>query len=250
MPDNIKKAAEILLNSERVVVSTGAGVSRESEIPTFREKQTGIWATFDPEKLATVDGFLKNPKLVWDWYQERIKMIEKVEPNPGHYAIAELENLIQEFTLITQNIDNLHQRAGSKNICELHGNIFQYKCFEEDKIIQQLPESDQSPPLCPNCHGLIRPNVVWFGEALPEEALDLAFKKAASCDCIIVVGTSGLVQPAASLPFVAKQHTGAKIIEVNPSTSAITSIADVFLQGKSGEILPKLVEEYKKLSNN
>lgn len=247
MKDKIKLAAEIINNSTRVVVSTGAGVSRESGIPTFRENQTGIWANFNPEELATVQGFLKNPSLVWDWYQERIKMIEIVEPNQGHYAIAELEKLIDDFILITQNIDNLHQKAGSKNVCELHGNIFQYKCFEEDTIIDQLPESEESPPRCPDCHGMIRPNVVWFGESLPEEPLNTAFNKSSTCDCIIVVGTSGQVQPAASLPFIAKQRSGAGIIEINPNRSAITEIADVFLQSKSGDALSLLVEMLKEM---
>lgn len=244
---NLNKAVSILSQCKTVIVSTGAGVSRESGIPTFRENQSGIWANFDPEELATLEGFLRNPKLVWEWYQSRIEMIKKVEPNPGHYAIAKMQNMFEKFILITQNIDNLHQKAGSRDVCELHGNILQYKCLDEDNLITVLPESDDVPPLCPCCHSMIRPNVVWFGEALPEKELSFAFTQSARCDCFIVVGTSGLVQPAASLPFIALKNN-AHIIEVNPNESAITPIADVFLKGKSGEILPKLVELLEKNS--
>ena len=236
MNNDIKKAVDILLDSKVIVVSTGAGVSRESGIPTFRECQTGLWANFDPEELATLEGFLKDPPLVWNWYMDRSKQIREVAPNDGHYAIAEMENLFDEFYLITQNIDNLHRKAGSKQICELHGNILQYKCLEEDTIIDEWPETNEVPPRCPECNAMIRPNVVWFGEALPEKQLSFAYKIAGRCDCFITVGTSGLVQPAASLPFMAKRYAKAKIIDINPTESAITPISDVFLKGKSGEI--------------
>lgn len=249
MNDKIIEAAKILSESKKVVVSSGAGISRESGIPTFRENQTGIWANFNPEELATVEGFVKNPSLVWDWYQERIKMIARVDPNPAHYAIAKMQNFFNDFTLITQNIDNLHQKAGSIKVCELHGNIFEYKCFKENIIIEHLPDTKESPPKCENCGSMIRPNVVWFGEALPEDRLSFAFKKASRCDCMIVIGTSGLVQPAASLPFVAKQNSGAFIIEVNPEESVITTITDVFIKGKAGEILPELVRLTEKYIN-
>lgn len=241
MKEELHQAAEILVKSKFVVVSTGAGISKESGIPTFRETQTGIWANFNPEELATVDGFVKNPGLVWNWYQDRIKMIANVEPNPGHFAIAKMQDLFDNFTLITQNIDNLHKKAGSRDICELHGNILEFKCFEEGSLIDKLPDTTDIPPRCPHCNAMIRPNVVWFGEALPEKQLSLAYEKSEKCDCMLVVGTSGLVQPAASLPFIAKRSSDAKIIEVNPTPSAITSVADVYLQGKSGEILPDLV---------
>lgn len=246
MKESILKAAQMLDNADYVVVSTGAGVSRESGIPTFRENQSGIWENFNPEELATLEGFLKNPSLVWDWYQSRVEKVREVQPNPGHYAIANMQDIFREFYLITQNIDNLHQKAGSIEVCELHGNIFEHKCLEGGYLINTLPQTGESPPKCLKCGAHIRPNVVWFGESLPEKQLSFAYKKSASCDVMIVVGTSGMVQPAASLPFVARQ-AGAKIIEVNPNKSGITEIADVFLQGKSGEILPELVEQLNEL---
>jgi NAD-dependent deacetylase len=245
MKKELEQAITILSNSRKVVVSTGAGVSRESGIPTFRETQKGLWANFDPEELATLEGFLKNPAMVWNWYQDRIKQIKEVKPNPGHYAIAEMQDIFEEFYLITQNIDNLHQKAGSKNVCELHGNILQFKCLEENTIVENWPDTDQVPPRCGNCNGMIRPNVVWFGEALPEKELSFAFHIAANCDVMIVAGTSGLVQPAASLPLIAKRSSNASIIEVNPQKSAITPVADVFLQSTSGNILPELLEKLK-----
>ncbi|MEW5819731.1 MAG: NAD-dependent deacylase [Cyanobacteriota bacterium] len=249
MDNKILRAAEILAKSDRVVVSTGAGVSRESGIPTFRECQEGLWANFNPEELATVEGFLKDPPMVWNWYQSRIEKILDVEPNEGHYAIARMQDMFLEFHLITQNIDNLHKKAGSRNICELHGNIFEFKCFDEEILIDELPDTDEVPPRCPNCGAMIRPNVVWFGEQLPEHQISHAFRVAGSCDTMIVVGTSGMVQPAASLPYVAKRNSNTSIIEVNPNSSGITSIADVFLQGKSGEILPELLEKLEEIKN-
>lgn len=246
MPDSIKNAVDILLNSNRVVVSTGAGVSKESGIPTFRETQSGLWENFDPEELCTLQGFLNDPPLVWNWYQDRIKIIETVEPNPGHYALVKLEKMFDKFDLITQNIDNLHQKAGSKNVCELHGNILKYKCLEENTIHPIPNDTSNIPPECPDCGAFLRPNIVWFGEQLPEKEIAYAYKTSGSCDCMIVIGTSGLVQPAASLPFIAKQTAKAKIIEINPEFSAITPISDIFISGKSGEILPMIVELLEK----
>jgi NAD-dependent deacetylase len=247
MEQLIERSARILADTRKLVISTGAGVSRESGIPTFRETQSGLWANFDPEELATVEGFLKDPPLVWKWYQERIKMISDVQPNPGHYAMAKMQHMFEDFCLITQNIDNLHQKAGAKEVCELHGNILTYKCFDEQTIIEVLPETDEIPPRCQRCGAMIRPNVVWFGEALPEKEMSLAYTKAGECHVMIVAGTSGLVQPAASLPLIAKRYAKAKIIEINPTESAITPVADIFLKGKSGEVLPKLLEAIEKI---
>lgn len=242
----IQKAADILSVSDHVVVSTGAGISRESGIPTFRETESGLWKNFDPDELCTLEGFIKNPPLVWNWYQDRIKVIEKVQPNPGHYAVATLEKFFDYFDLITQNIDNLHQKAGSKNVCELHGNILKYKCLEENTLHSQWPKTEKTPPECPDCGAYLRPNVVWFGEQLPEKEIIYAYNVAGKCDCMIVIGTSGVVQPAASLPFIAKQSAGAKIIEINPEITPITTISDVFLSGKAGEILPQIVKLLEK----
>ncbi|OGG07226.1 MAG: NAD-dependent protein deacylase [Candidatus Glassbacteria bacterium RIFCSPLOWO2_12_FULL_58_11] len=237
------QAAAWIAESRRPVAFTGAGVSRESGIPTFREATTGFWERYDPYELATVEGFLKNPKLVWEWYAFRRQLVRETEPNPGHKALAELEHLLPELMLITQNVDNLHRRAGSRRIIELHGNITRVKCFKEGTLYEDWSDKDyrgEIPPRCKACYSYLRPDVVWFGESLPARALEEAFKSAENCDLMLVVGTSGLVQPAASLPGMARRR-GARIIEVNPDPSEITPSAHLFLQGKSGEVLPEVV---------
>ncbi|OQY30397.1 MAG: NAD-dependent protein deacylase [Candidatus Cloacimonetes bacterium 4572_55] len=234
-----------LRQTENCVISTGAGVSVESGIPTFRDALTGFWSNYDPMTLATPTGFRKDPKLVWEWYRFRQGLVMKTKPNPGHYAIAEMEKMFAEFLLITQNIDGLHHRAGSRNLVEIHGNIHRYKCFQEETIVDPLPESDEVPPRCPNCGSYIRPDVVWFGEQLPMEGLEKAEQAITSCDTLISVGTSGAVYPVALFPAQAK-HYGAFVIEINLEETPISEIADVSLLGKSGEILPQLVKELKK----
>jgi NAD-dependent deacetylase len=224
----------------RIVVLTGAGVSAESGVPTFRDAQTGLWARYRPEDLATPEAFLRNPKLVWDWYTWRKKLVTEVQPNPGHYALAEIENHVTAFTLITQNVDGLHQRAGSRNILELHGNILRTKCFDEGTLVAELDDSGSVPPRCPRCGGLLRPDVVWFGELLPSETLHQAMQAAKTCDTFFSVGTSALVQPAAALPWLAMER-GAVIIEVNPQVTPLTDQASYVLRGPSGEVLPELV---------
>ena len=239
--DNLlAEAAEKFRNAERVIVLTGAGISAESGIPTFRDAQTGLWAQYDPMELASPDGFRENPKLVWDWYQYRREIVRKNSPNPAHYALAELEQRAAQFALVTQNVDEYHTQAGSKNVLELHGRILENRCFAEDRLLQET-ELDQStvPPQCP-CGAYARPGVVWFGEALPIETLALAFTAAKRSDLCLIVGTSGVVQPAASIPILARQ-SGAFVIEVNNQESALTEIARIFLCGKAGELLPKLV---------
>ena len=239
----LEQAAAWIAESRRPVAFTGAGVSRESGIPTFREATTGFWERYDPYELATVEGFLKNPKLVWEWYAWRRKLIRETEPNPGHAALAGLENLLPGLVLITQNVDNLHRRAGSRGIIELHGNITRVKCFKEGTLYEDWSDENyrgEVPPRCKACYSYLRPDVVWFGESLPARALEEAFNSAENCDLMLVVGTSGLVQPAASLPGMARGR-GARIIEVNPSPSEITPSAHLFLQGKSGEVLPEIV---------
>jgi NAD-dependent deacetylase len=226
-----------------VVVLTGAGVSKESGIPTFRDAQTGLWANFKPEDLATREGFLKNPRIVWEWYDFRGIKFWDAQPNPGHLALAALEDLFPRFTLITQNIDNLHRRAGSCNVLELHGNIFRYKCLERNHPVSNEyldDNAEELPPRCPMCNSYVRPDVVWFGESLPEPILNQAFEAAANADIMLVAGTSGVVQPAASLPQTASE-AGATVIEVNPEMSALTPfVVDIFLQGPSGQILAEL----------
>lgn len=251
MPDErtrIEGAARLLVDSDSVIVSTGAGMSKESGIPTFRDAPNALWDKFDPEKLASPEGFLEDPPLVWRWYEERQRMIARVAPNPGHFAIAALERHFDRFLVVTQNIDDLHRKAGSKNVVEMHGNIFRYKCFDMGHPVGELPSGGDIPPLC-RCGSMIRPDVVWFGEILPRDALDTAFAAIERCDLMLVVGTSGIVYPVAEFPALARR-AGARIIEVNPEKTPITPLADEFLKGQAGEVLPVLVEEFVRLRSS
>ena len=243
MEQLIRRGAEILARSRFLVVFTGSGVSKESGIPTFREAQEGLWARYDPQQLATLEGFMRDPNLVWEWYDHRFGLIEGLEPNPGHLAIAALERYVPRVVVITQNIDNLHQDAGSSDVIELHGNMRRYKCLGGHTGFTRADFAAQTehPPRCPRCRAMLRPDVVWFGEMLPPEPLERAFAESAACDAMLVVGTSGLVQPAASLPMYARR-AGSPIIEVNPNRSDITWMADIFLPGPAGQVLPKLVD--------
>lgn len=246
MNNLIERTAEILGHARRLAVLTGAGISKESGIPTFREAQEGLWSRHDPQRLATLQGFLANPKLVWDWYQYRLGIIENAHPNPGHLAIAELGQILPRAVVITQNIDGLHRRAGSQDILELHGSIHRYKCLRGHThlTLAELAGQDATPPLCPRagCDSMARPDVVWFGEMLDQGILERAFAEAESCDVMLIVGTSGVVQPAASLPHHA-WNARATIIEINPTPSELTDLVHVYLQGKAGEILPRVLEQ-------
>lgn len=232
---------DLLAKAQRVTVLTGAGVSAESGVPTFREAQTGLWARFQPEDLATPTAFRRNPKLVWDWYAWRRELVAAAEPNPAHLALVEMEKRVPQFTLITQNVDGLHQRAGSREVIELHGNITRTKCFEEDTVVASWPDTGDVPPKCPRCGGLLRPDVVWFEEALPAVALSLAFEKSAGCDVFFSVGTSTVVYPAADLPFHSKA-SGAAVVEINPNATPLTKQADYVLTGAAGEVLPEVLK--------
>ena len=234
---------DVLKGARSVVVSTGAGVSAESGVPTFRGEE-GLWKKFRAEELATFEAFQANPEIVWEWYNYRREIINKIEPNPGHYAIAEMAGLFDKFQLVTQNVDDLHRVAGSEDIVELHGNIKRNRCLDCGQVSYD-EEFEQFPPLC-KCGGRLRPDVVWFGELLPAGAIEEAFAVSKSCDLFFSVGTSGIVQPAASLPHTAKQH-GAFVTEVNIGPTEITFMADLHLKGKSGEILPVVVEKIKEL---
>jgi NAD-dependent deacetylase len=233
---------ERLKDAKKVAVLTGAGISAESEVPTFRGKD-GLWKKFSPMELANFDAFIQNPKLVWEWYNWRRGLINDVEPNPGHYALAKMEEIAPEFTLITQNVDGLHKRAGSKNILELHGRIYESFCIDCQKRYDE-PEFEDGVPRC-ECGGLVRPDVVWFGESLDPEIIDKAFRTSATCEVFLSVGTSAQVQPAASLPVIAKQ-SGAYVVEINPEDTPITHMMDEFMQGPSGEVLPAIVEKLEK----
>jgi NAD-dependent deacetylase len=237
-----------LRTAQKVAVLTGAGISAESGVPTFRESQTGLWARYDPQELATPQSFQRDPRLVWEWYTWRRDLVSRAKPNPGHYALAELEQWLTgqgtDFTLITQNVDGLHRRAGSVNLVELHGDITRTKCFAEGVVVESCPETEEVPPRCPRCGGLLRPDVVWFGENLPAEALETAWAAAQSAGVFFSIGTSTVVQPAASLPLVALEH-GATVIEVNPDQTPLSSLAQFRLSGPAGFILPKLLKHLK-----
>ena len=229
-----------LRNAQAVTVLTGAGVSAESGIPTFREAQTGLWAQYDPRELATPQAFMRNPRLVWEWYAWRRTLIEKAQPNLAHYALVDMEQGLPQFMLVTQNIDGLHWRAGSRDMVEMHGNIARTKCFDENHLVDWWGDTDDVPPHCPYCGGYLRPDVVWFGEGIPDHALHNAMQAAANADVFVCVGTSAVVQPAAQLPLVAKRN-GARIIEINPNQTALGVVADWSLQARAGELLPEIV---------
>jgi NAD-dependent deacetylase len=222
-----------------IAVMTGAGVSAESGVPTFRGTD-GLWRQYRPEDLATPEAFHRDPRLVWEWYDWRRQLVANCQPNPAHRAIALLERQVPEFLLITQNVDGLHRLAGSVRMVELHGNLWRVRCLQEGRIAEKLDVPLQTiPPRC-QCGGLLRPDVVWFGEALPSEALQEAFVAAESCGVFLVVGTSAVVQPAASLPMVARTK-GAYVVEVNLEPTPLTAIAHESHHGKAGEILPRLL---------
>ena len=227
--------------AQRVVALTGAGMSAESGIPTFRDPQSGLWAKYDPTQLATVGAFERNPKLVWDWYEWRREVRRARQPNAGHYALAAMAKLFPHFVVITQNIDGLHRLAGSPDVIELHGNLQRNKCSREGIVIERADARSTENDLlaCPRCGAYLRPDVVWFGESLPRDALERTFQEARQCDVFFLIGTSGLVEPAASLPRLAKR-AGAFLIEINPEETPLSAIADIVLRGKSGEVLPEL----------
>lgn len=238
--DQLKKK---LSEASKVGVLTGAGISAESGVPTFRGEH-GLWKKFKPEELANFDAFIRNPNLVWEWYQYRRHLINEVTPNPGHYALAEMEGIYPEFSLITQNVDGLHQKAGSKNIHELHGNILRNRCIQCNRFLTELDDfSDQKVPTC-QCGGLVRPDVVWYGEFLPEDVVETSNEVACTCDLFFSIGTSALVYPAASLPEIAKNH-GAFVVEINPEPTPVSIIADEIISANSGIALPILVQAIK-----
>jgi len=232
--------------AEAVAVLTGAGASAESGIPTFREAQQGLWAQYQPEELATPGAFRAHPRRVLQWYRWRLKLIDEAQPNPGHLALAELERTAEaggkSFCLITQNVDGLHQAAGSREVIELHGRIHDLKCFQCGKPSQRALsawDDEQELPRCAHCQGLLRPDVVWFGESLSEASLTQAQQAARSSQVFLTAGTSAVVQPAASLPLIAHSQ-GAFLIEINPQTTGLSSRADVHLRSPFGESLPRL----------
>jgi NAD-dependent deacetylase len=238
---SIAEAARRIAGAERVLVLTGAGVSAESGVPTFRGPE-GLWRSFRPEELATPEAFARDPRLVWEWYAWRRERIAPLQPNAAHRAIAALEARVPTFLLATQNVDRLHQAAGSRRLVELHGSLWLVRCTAcgaeaEDRRVP-LPEL---PPRC-GCGGLLRPGVVWFGESLPVAALEAAFAAGQAADVVLVVGTSSVVYPAAAIAPSARAR-GAFVVEVNPERTPLTPLADTALQGPAAEIVPRLLQE-------
>ena len=241
---DLDRAAQWLGAAAGVCVLTGAGVSAESGVPTFRASD-GLWEGHRIEDVASPEGFERDPALVWNFYNARRANVATVQPNPGHYALAKLEARWGEgFTLATQNVDGLHRAAGSRNVLEVHGSLYRTRCLGCDAVADRGLEPLGPAPECPECRGQLRPDIVWFGEALPEAIWESAMMAAHTCDVLLVVGTSAVVHPAASLIPIAKRGRtpGAKVIEINLAPTEASRLADVGLYGPSGEVLPKLVE--------
>lgn len=233
----------LLSRANKVAAFTGAGISAESGIPTFRDED-GLWSKYNPEELATMDAFLEKPDVVQEWYKHRRSIIHEKEPNAAHRALARLEEVIPEVMVITQNVDNLHQEAGSSRVVELHGNIQRNYCMDcENQPPQEALDrlAEGQPARCPECDGLIRPDVVWFGEALPEEEYNRADEFAQACDVMLSIGTSAVVFPAARIPLTARQF-GAYLVDINPERSDLASVADEVIQERAGDVLPDLTD--------
>lgn len=244
MDDKIVDARKLIADMPNITVLTGAGISAESGIPTFRGED-GLWKNFRPEDIATPQAFLNDPKLVWDWYEWRRKIIKEAKPNAGHFALVELEKQLSNFTLITQNIDGLHRISGSISITELHGNLWQVRCTMCGLIEQnyEVPLREL-PPNCRQCKSIARPNVVWFGEIIPMSIIDKCLIAIESCQIILIIGTSGVVEPAASMGLIAKQ-TGKTVIEINLDVTPNSGLYDLSIRGKSGDILPLICQTEK-----
>jgi NAD-dependent deacetylase len=246
-----------LLRAKRIVVFTGAGMSAESGIPTFRDTQSGLWEQYDPYVMASPKGYLADKALVWGWYEWRRMQVLHAKPHAGHIAIADLSGHVERLTLITQNVDDLHERAGSKNVIHLHGSLHQPRCFDcgspytfFDEIPDE-PSGDQrkEPPICVNCNGSIRPGVVWFGESIQDTDWNFAEQAAMECDLLFSIGTSSLVWPAAQLPERAVLH-GARVIQINPGPTALDNKAHYNFRGKAGEVLPAMLEALSTFLNS
>ncbi|MDQ1333782.1 MAG: NAD-dependent protein deacylase [Thermodesulfobacteriota bacterium] len=240
METSINSLKEALKNAERVAVLTGAGVSAESGVPTFRGAD-GLWKNYQATELATPEAFAKDPELVWEFYNWRRGLIAQKACNPAHTALTALERLIPDFTLITQNVDGLHLLAGSRHVLEIHGNIWRARCTRCGKETMDRAPDMGRRPTCAACGGLLRPAVVWFGESLDPRILRQAIEAAQQCRIMLVVGTSSVVQPAASLAFTAKSG-GAMLAEINLEKTPNSDLMDIVILGKAGEILPRLVE--------
>jgi NAD-dependent deacetylase len=227
-------------HAHHITVLTGAGISAESGIPTFREARTGLWQQYRPEDLATPQAFEKDPELVWRWYAWRSSLVQQAQPNPGHFALAAMEQYVPRFSLVTQNVDGFHQRAGSQRVIELHGNILRARCVVEMTEFHLETNNIELPPRCPNCGAHLRPDVVWFGEPLPAQALEDAIQSSETAALFFSIGTSGIVEPAASLPYLALRNN-TTVIEINPEPTPLTVYAAHYLPYPAGIVLPELV---------
>jgi len=232
---------QALRTATRVAVMTGAGMSAESGVPTFRAKD-GIWVKFNPAELANINAFMANPQRVWEWYEHRRTIVGEAKPNAGHLALASMERYVERIDIITQNVDGLHQRAGSTRVNELHGSLLKHRCLDCGADYE-LGDDEHGVPHCLLCGGLIRPGVVWFGEELPQDVWARSEDAAQNCDLFLTIGTSAVVYPAAQMPMIAKEH-GAFVVEINPDGTDFTPFADLSIRGKAGEELPKLLKMF------
>lgn len=237
--DTIESVRKKLASARSVTVLTGAGISADSGVPTFRGKE-GLWKQFRAEDLATPEAFGKNPEIVWEWYHWRRGLISTKSPNRAHTALVQLEKRVELFTLITQNVDGLHPLAGSQNIVELHGNLWRLRCTGCRRVVEDRSLDLPLLPKCRDCLSLLRPDVVWFGEAIDPEDLEKSIKASGEGEIMLVIGTSGVVQPAASFASLAKSR-GAFVVEINPVPS-LGPVPDAALAGKASETLPRLIE--------
>lgn len=235
----LAELAAVLRDAASVTVSTGAGMSAESGVPTFRDTQDGLWAKYRPEDLATPEAFAADPAMVWDWYEWRRTRLAGLNPHAGHRALAQLQDCLAAVTLITQNVDGFHQLAGSAQVLELHGNIRRNRCAAGHRSPWQAGVAER-PPACPQCGGLLRPDVVWFGESLDSRTLEAACEAAAQCSVFVSIGTSTVVEPAASLGRVAAA-AGATLAEVNPQTTPLSALSEYCFREPAGKVLPELL---------
>lgn len=241
----IDTLADALRTSRTVTVLTGSGLSADSGVPTFRDAQNGLWAPVRPEELASPEAFERDPDTVWQWYRARRRQVAEVAPNPGHRALAELEQRLPDLRLVTQNVDGLHQRAGHHDVIEFHGSLLGNRCHREGHLVDVDDATDRSPA-CPRCGGPVRPDVVWFGEAIPEAALERATAAATTCDLFIAVGTSAVVHPAAGLAELARRD-GARIAEINPEETALGPGVDFPIRARAADALPQLIDAFDHL---
>lgn len=238
LPDAV---AQRLKTASKVVALTGGGMAAESQVPSFRTAQIGEWADYDVSELATVQGYLRNPRLVWEWYEYRRRSAEALDPSPSHYALVDLEQHYPQFTLITQTIDGLHWRAGSRDLVEVNGCLRRSRCYEAGHVITSWEDVGEAPPHCPQCGSMLRPGVVLFGEGLPEWELRRAQQAVEQCELFLIVGEVGAIQPIASFPLVAKR-VGALVLAISNDDSIYTLMADHHIPTSPGEVLPELVQ--------